>query len=82
MRLLRGCDSPFAIAAHAASLRRRGIDFVMRRYSCDPSTNLDAGEAMRLCSAGLRIGALWEGRVARDRLSRQQGVREDRKSVV
>lgn len=76
MGLLRGCDSPFAIAAHAASLRRRGIDFVMRRYSRDPSANLDAGEAQRLCGAGLRIGALWEGCVARDRLSRQQGVRD------
>ncbi|HAK91971.1 glycoside hydrolase domain-containing protein [Massilia timonae] len=76
MGLLRGCDSPFTIAAHAASLRRRGIDFVMRRYSRDPSTNLDAGEAQRLCGAGLRIGALWEGRGARDRLTRQQGLRD------
>ncbi|GEM_PF-1160214 len=80
MGLLRGCDSPFTIAAHAASLRRRGIDFVMRRYSRDPSTNLDAGEAQRLCGAGLRIGALWEGCGTRDPLwrlqSRQQGVRD------
>ncbi|MGF6275637.1 hypothetical protein ABIB38_004038 [Massilia sp. UYP11] len=80
MGLLRGCDSPFAIAAHAASLRRRGIDFVMRRYSRDPSINLGAHEAEQLCGAGLRIGALWDGCVARDPLwrqqSRQQGLRD------
>lgn len=74
MAALRGCDSPFAIAAHAASLRLRGIDFVMRRYSRDPTRNLDLEEARRLSGAGLRIGALWECGVGPERLSRQQGL--------
>jgi len=74
MAALRGCDSPFAIAAHAASLRLRGIDFVMRRYSRDQSCNLDLEEARRLSGAGLRIGALWVSYVNVERLSRRQGL--------
>lgn len=74
MAALRGCDSPFAIAAHAASLRLRGIDFVMRRYSRDQPCNLDVDEARRLSAAGLRIGALWDANVGIDSLSRRQGL--------
>ena len=74
MAALRGCDSPFAIAAHAALLRLRGIDFVMRRYSRDPSCNLDVEEARRLSGAGLRLGALLESCVGVESLSRRQGL--------
>lgn len=74
MAALRGCDSPFDIARHGAALRLRGIDFVMRRYSRDPSCNLDASEARGLSSAGLRIGALWESGPGLDGCSRRQGL--------
>ncbi|WP_306392756.1 glycoside hydrolase domain-containing protein [Telluria beijingensis] len=74
MAALRGCDSPFAIADHAASLRQRGIDFVMRRYSRDPASNLDASETRRLSDAGFRIGALWESDAVPDGWSRRRGL--------
>lgn len=74
MTMLRGCDSPFDIASHGAALRRRGIDFVMRRYSRDPNRNLDAREARGLSGAGLRIGTLWESGASLDGLSRRQGL--------
>lgn len=74
MKFLHGCDSPFVVAAHAAALRRRGIDFVMRRYSRDPLSNLEAAEARRLSDAGLRIGALWADCPATGLLSRCQGL--------
>jgi len=74
MAALRGCDSPFDIARHGAALRRRGVDFVMRRYSRDPACNLGAREARALCGAGLCIGALWDGGAGLDRLPRRQGL--------
>lgn len=74
MAALRGCDSPLTIAVHAGALRARGIDFIMRRYSRDPARNLDAAEAERLSDAGFRIGALWDGQLAPDALSRRQGL--------
>jgi len=74
MAALRGCDSPFDIARHGVALRRRGVDFVMRRYSRDPACNLGAREARALCGAGLCIGALWDGGAGLDRLSRRQGL--------
>jgi len=75
MATLKGFDTLLDMGPHAAALRRRGYDFVMRRYSRDPARNLGAPEARQLSDAGLRIGALWvHGATHAAYFTRQQGL--------
>ena len=75
MATLKGFDTLLDMGPHAAALRRRGYEFVMRRYSRDPARNLGAPEARQLSDAGLRIGALWvHGATHEGYFTRQQGL--------
>jgi hypothetical protein len=60
MPVLRGFDTTMELTRHAGALARQGMDFALRYYSHNAAKNLSLGEARALCTAGLRIGVVWE----------------------
>jgi len=75
MATLKGFDTAMPMGRHAATLRRRGYDFVIRCYSRDPASNLERHEACCLSGAGLRVGALWRhGATHAEYFTREQGL--------
>jgi hypothetical protein len=60
MTVLKGLDTTIELTRHAEALKRQGYDFALRYYSNNAAKNLSLGEARALCTAGLRIGVVWE----------------------
>jgi hypothetical protein len=60
MAVLKGLDTTIELTRHAEALKRQGYDFALRYYSNNAAKNLSLGEARALCTAGLRIGVVWE----------------------
>jgi hypothetical protein len=60
MTVLKGLDTTIELTRHAEALKRQGYDFALRYYSHNSAKNLLLGEARALCTAGLRIGVVWE----------------------
>jgi len=57
---MQGLDASHECSNVATKIRQAGLGFVGRYYSHSAWKNLSAGEAQILCSAGLKLVAVWE----------------------